>query len=113
MDRIILIANFFIICVVILINDVRNFSDNFKKEHEVKFDVDHQCCSAYTNRISVNVTNTNVITIHDSIANKSYIYDTRCCMFVEYKSAAEYALLLHEMEERRKELMKKKSIEEE
>ena len=111
MDRIILIANFFIICVVILINDVRNFSDNFKKEHEVKFDVDHQCCSAYTNRISVNVTNTNVITIHDSIANKSYIYDTRCCMFVEYKSAAEYALLLHEMEERRKELMKKNEEE--
>lgn len=111
MNRIILIANFFIICVVILINDVRNFSDNFKKEHEVKFDVDHQCCSAYTNRISVNVTNTNVITIHDSIANKSYIYDTRCCMFVEYKSAAEYALLLHEMEERRKELMKKNEEE--
>lgn len=111
MDRIILIANFFIICVVILINDIRNFSDNFKKEHEVKFDVDHQCCSAYTNRISVNVTNTNVITIHDSIANKSYIYDTRCCMFVEYKSAAEYALLLHEMEERRKELMKKNEEE--
>ena len=106
MDRIILIANFFIICVVILINDVRNFSDNFKKEHEVKFDVDHQCCSAYTNRISVNVTNTNVITIHDSIANKNYIYDTRCCMFVEYKSATEYVLLLHEMEERRKELKK-------
>ena len=111
MDRLILIANFFIICVVILINDVRKFSDNFKKEHEVKFDVDHQCCSAYTNRISVNVTNTNVITIHDSIANKSYIYDTRCCMFVEYKSAAEYALLLHEMEERRKELMKKNEEE--
>ena len=111
MDRLILIANFFIICVVILINDVRKFSDNFKKEYEVKFDVDHQCCSAYTNRISVNVTNTNVITIHDSIANKSYIYDTRCCMFVEYKSAAEYALLLHEMEERRKELMKKNEEE--
>lgn len=111
MDRIILIANFFIICVVILINDIRNFSDNFKKEHEVKFDVDHQYCSAYTNRISVNVTNTNVITIHDSIANKSYIYDTRCCMFVEYKSAAEYVLLLHEMEERRKELKKKNEEE--
>lgn len=106
MDRIILIANFFIICVVILINDVRNFSDNFKKEHEVKFNVDHQCCSAYTNRISVNVTNTNVITIHDSIANKSYIYDTRCCMFVEYKSSIEYMLLLNEMEERSKELKK-------
>ena len=112
MDRIILIAILFlIICVVILINDVRKISDNFKKEHEVKFDVDHQCCSAYTNRISVNVTNTNVITIHDSIANKSYIYDTRCCMFVEYKSAAEYVLLLHEMEERRKELMRKNEEE--
>ena len=106
MDRIILITNFFIICVFILINDIRNFSDNFKKEHEVKFDVDHQYCSAYTNRISVNVTNQNIITIHDSIANKNYIYDTRCGMFVEYKSAAEYVLLLHEMEERRKELKK-------
>lgn len=43
MDRIILIAILFlIICVVILINDVRKISDNFKKEHEVKFDVDHQ-----------------------------------------------------------------------
>lgn len=107
MDRIIIIVILFlIICVVILINDVRKISDNFKKEHEVKFDVNHQYCSAYTNRISVNVTNQNIITIHDSIANKNYIYDTRCCMFVEYKSAAEYVLLLHEMEERRKELKK-------